>query len=542
MICIAAMLFLRTFMTASALVNYITFQSVVRIGEDGSVSPCVLDEYCTMTSIEDDAVYRFSAEVEGIQENSYLLLETAGVNITVHMDGETVLQSIGTASYGMQTISVGQVHVPFPPGAESCLVEIDYQVLDPDNAMHSPLARVTSETLLESNSMAYANLYGMPTGCLMTVFVLVCGMFLLGITQGLPDFTLLALIAAAGLMGVCEIARGCGHYFLPAAINRILNWNGFFLLSPAALLVWLLLRRKQGTLRQLGLITAAAGLAVLCAYLISLARGGYLSGYVNDMFIELFLYGSYIRPVYWLTVYLIIVSAAISAHGLMHEFAKMKADARTLALKNELAGNSYRAAEEKLRQNALLRHEWKNYVSALQLLQQQGDLEGLGSYLKEMDGRLDKLAPQQYTGNFAVNTILQSTAARAETLSVSFNAAASVPPALSIDMGDLCSLLLNLLDNALEGASKVPDPGAREVECTLRIKQGYLAIKCENTYAGHLSHDEHGQLQTTKADGDGHGFGLTSIKAIAEKYGGAIDISYTDERFTVRTALKLPQT
>lgn len=237
------------------------------------------------------------------------------------------------------------------------------------------------------------------------------------------------------------------------------------------------------------------------------------------------------------------VAGVLSAAWVAGEFVRGTLERRrreqALQMNHRLIQESYQAAEEKLRQNAAMRHEWKNQVAALHLFQQQGDLAGLGRYLEELDGRLDALAPRQYTGHFVINTILQNAAARADALGVDFRAAAPVPPELGIETGDLCGLLLNLLDNALEAASQVPAPGAREVECVIKVKQGYLAVKCENTYAAPLSLDERGQLLTTKADRDGHGFGMAKMQAVAEKYGSVLDVSFTDERFTVQTALKI---
>lgn len=80
---------------------------------------------------------------------------------------------------------------------------------------------------------------------------------------------------------------------------------------------------------------------------------------------------------------------------------------------------------------------------------------------------------------------------------------------------------------------------AREVACTIKVTQGYLAIRCENSYTGELSLDEQGRLRITKADQDSHGFGLAQMRAIAEKHGSILDLRYTGDRFTVQTALKL---
>lgn len=429
--------------------------------------------------------------------------------------------------------------MPFPPGAERCDLEIDYQVLDADNALYPPLARMSSTWLADGTTIAYANLYSIPAGCFALVFVFVCGLYLLGLAQGKPDHTLLVLALATSLLSVCQIAHGCGNYFLPAPLNRLFTWRGFSLLLPLLLLIWLLLGRRRGTWRQLGWSVLTAGAAVLCVYLISLVRGGYLAWYINDMFVNLFQYGDYSGPLYWITLFLAADSAVIAVFGALRDFARMQADAQTLALKNELTADSYRAAEEKLRENAAMRHEWKNQIAALHLLQQQGDLAALDGYLEELDSRLDHLAPQQYTEHFTINTILQNAAARSETLGVAFHAAAPVPADLSINESDLCTLLLNLLDNAIEAASQVPPPGERRIDCTIKVKQGYLAVKCENAYAGELSLNEEGKLQTTKADRDRHGFGLAQMHAIAKKCGSVLDITYTDDRFTVQTALKL---
>ena len=114
-----------------------------------------------------------------------------------------------------------------------------------------------------------------------------------------------------------------------------------------------------------------------------------------------------------------------------------------------------------------------------------------------------------------------------------------VPEDLEMDEGDLCALLLNLLDNALEGAARVPPPGKREVQCTVKLTQGFLAVWCRNTYAGPLDLDDRGRPRTTKPDGEGHGFGLAQMRAVAAKYHSVLTIDHDKDTFTVQTALKL---
>ena len=110
-----------------------------------------------------------------------------------------------------------------------------------------------------------------------------------------------------------------------------------------------------------------------------------------------------------------------------------------------------------------------------------------------------------------------------------------------MDEGDLCTLLFNLLDNALEGAAAAQPPQPRSVSLQIRYRQGFLAVFCENTYDGHARPDGHGGFLTRKEPAAEHGLGLPQMRAVAEKYHSRLNIRCGRERFTVETALKIPQ-
>ena len=110
---------------------------------------------------------------------------------------------------------------------------------------------------------------------------------------------------------------------------------------------------------------------------------------------------------------------------------------------------------------------------------------------------------------------------------------------MKINDSDLCILLFNVLDNALEAAVQVPPPKNREIVFSIRLTQGFLAIDCENTYIGEPRTDGHGNFYSTKDDSSKHGFGLSQIRRTVDKYHGILDISYTDDLFKVQAALKI---
>lgn len=182
----------------------------------------------------------------------------------------------------------------------------------------------------------------------------------------------------------------------------------------------------------------------------------------------------------------------------------------------------------------------ENQLSALRLLAEGGDSAALEARLDELAGMLDRLDPQQYTEHRAINAILQNAAARAAEQGVEFRCSALVPAGLHIDEGDLCTLLINMLDNAVEAAARVPVPRRREVHCHIKYHQGHLAVSCVNSCNGPPHVDEAGRLLTEKPGPGEHGLGLVQMRAVAEKYHSRLNIRYDDETFTAETALQVP--
>ena len=195
-----------------------------------------------------------------------------------------------------------------------------------------------------------------------------------------------------------------------------------------------------------------------------------------------------------------------------------------------------------MRDSAALRHEFRHQITALDALYQQKDFDRLGKLLSDLKHQESQLSQTRFTDNITVNAILQDAASRAAQAGAAFNTQVHIPTELTIPEKDLCTLLMNMLDNALEACKQVEKPEERFIRFKADVKNGFLAIKCENRYAGILNEGEHGELHTTKPDNMAHGFGLPQMSAVAEKYHSLLDISYTEEHvFIVQTALKLPK-
>ena len=98
-----------------------------------------------------------------------------------------------------------------------------------------------------------------------------------------------------------------------------------------------------------------------------------------------------------------------------------------------------------------------------------------------------------------------------------------------MELGDICSLFGNILENAIESVSKLTNESDRIISIKVQEKASMLIITCDNYYNGTLNFAD-GLPISSKEDNDYHGFGLKSIKRIAKKYGGTLTIN-TDEMF-----------
>ena len=531
---VAALLYLNAFTQSGENFRYLDWASACVVSADGGET--FFDPLAEPPALEEGELYRFTATLPEHGEE-YLVFEVTGLSLALSLDGRELYSSASVPPG--DTSNLGQILLPIPAGAGELLV-MDCQVLDLTSVLFPPLVRLSSDPRDTQGAMAAANHYGIPAGASALVWLLAWGLFLLGLAHRQPDWSLLPLSLAAAILTAYYPAVEGGWYFLPEGVLSASSWPGLRWGILLALAVVLAMRRGRAFWLSLGKVTAWSTGLLLCAYLISHVRGGYLSFYMELELSTLSRSGFSSGLAYWFTLWLVTVCTCLAALSLVRSIYAAKASVQALQIKNELIMENYQTLLEKNTETLRLRHEWKNQLLSLRMLQEKGNQEGLSARLRELDDELDHLTPRLYTDHLAVNTILQKAAAQADRQGIAFACQVQVPRELSIDEADLCTLLVNLLDNALEAAAQVQPPKRREVLCRIKLSQGFLAIHCENTYCGTVRLDQAGQLVTTKANAEGHSFGLVQMRAVAEKYNSVLDISYDQDRFTVQTALVLP--
>ena len=105
---------------------------------------------------------------------------------------------------------------------------------------------------------------------------------------------------------------------------------------------------------------------------------------------------------------------------------------------------------------------------------------------------------------------------------------------------DIYALFSNILDNAIEAAEQLEDEEQKIICLTVSSRKSFLFIHAENYYSGSLTFAD-GLPQTTKENKDYHGFGMRSIRALVEKYGGDLQLSAQDQIYILDIMLPVPE-
>ena len=200
-----------------------------------------------------------------------------------------------------------------------------------------------------------------------------------------------------------------------------------------------------------------------------------------------------------------------------------------LAEMRELYYQGLRREQDQVR---TLRHDLRNHLTALQGLLARGQTAQAAGYLEQIAGSPWAQGNQQFCENETANVVLSSKVEAARRLGLQTEFQAALPRDLPIADPDLCALLGNAIDNAMEAAQKAAN---KKVRLRCRTDKGLFMLQVENALTG----DERPDLSTTKKDKAAHGFGLAGMREIAARYGGSLEAGPREGRFELVVCLPL---
>ena len=211
-------------------------------------------------------------------------------------------------------------------------------------------------------------------------------------------------------------------------------------------------------------------------------------------------------------------------------------DQRIAAYQRELIETHYAEVENMYNKMRGWRHDYRNHIQVMKAHAASGDLEAIRAYLDMLDTDLNTVDTVVKTGNAMADAILNSKISLAQSKGIAVRCDAHIPVALKMSELDLCCILGNLFDNAIEASLPLPED-QRLIRVYMDMKGTQLYISFTNfTAAGKLPKAGK-RFRSTK--GDGHGFGLVRIDHIIERLDGYLSRNSEDGAFT--TEILIPQ-
>jgi two-component system sensor histidine kinase AgrC len=257
---------------------------------------------------------------------------------------------------------------------------------------------------------------------------------------------------------------------------------------------------------------------------ILLAVYGVQRAYLSSLFLPLVLSAIIISIAYYL------IAISIDRTKRQQQLEKQ------LALQRDHFGN----LNDSLATARATRHDLRHHLVTISEFLGKKDAAGAQEYLNRLchyfdDSNIPTVCRHQPTDALVCHYLKL---AKQQDIAVSTDL--NIPDHLGIDDLDLCVIIGNCLENAIEACDKMTGSEARFIHIKAILSKGYLVIKIANSFDGHLQHRDGGFISSKRSTGDG--IGLASVKTLAAKYQGQCLVSFDHQVFQVSVSLILPET
>ncbi len=281
--------------------------------------------------------------------------------------------------------------------------------------------------------------------------------------------------------------------------------------------------KKYGLLVYWGTILAITGLIIDCYYI-----NGNIYFNVSPTLLLMF------------TAYLMILSvvSSIQASDISRDLAVSCAHLASAREQIAMQTQYYDALSAQMNEVRAVRHDLRHFVNVLKRLSDECRYAELGRFLSEYGGRSDTEPLPVFCENIVANSILGYYFLRLKGQGIPFFCACQIPKEICVSDSDLCIVLGNALENALEACNKQDPAATRSVAVEAKTVGGQLLIKITNTYNGTVS--QMGERYLTTKEEPYHGIGLQNIKKVVDAYGGYVKTEHNKTAFTMMAAFPCP--
>lgn len=233
---------------------------------------------------------------------------------------------------------------------------------------------------------------------------------------------------------------------------------------------------------------------------------------------------------------LVDLSGFIALHVQLriHREAIVRRDAEAMAQLLRSQHDQYEITRRSIDEVNRKHHDMKHHLEAIRSEQ---DASTRSRMLDGLDESIRAYGAVVRTGNHVLDAIMTAKLALAAERGIEVSVVAEGALLSFMRPLELTSLIGNALDNAIEGAARLPSDALRVIRFAVFAQDDFAMVRVENTFDGLIRRD--GDRIVTRQPGPGHGYGLRNIETAAAAYGGVVSITSDDQWFSLRVLFPL---
>ena len=236
-----------------------------------------------------------------------------------------------------------------------------------------------------------------------------------------------------------------------------------------------------------------------------------------------------IAVIFSLFFILITTSISIISITISTKYQNEKSEKELMSMANMMLEKNYiqmKESQDIIRKQV---HDFKNHIRTLNGMLE--DNSNAKEYTKELLSASYQQAQYCHSGNDIIDSIINCKMNEAAENNIEFIHKIHLNSQLYISFADICAILANQIDNAIEACVKIPNDKERFVKVEIWNKESFVFFKVTNTVFQNPFDNSH-NLKTTKDNSDYmHGFGIKNIQETASKYGGTLKNDYSNNCF-----------
>ena len=207
-----------------------------------------------------------------------------------------------------------------------------------------------------------------------------------------------------------------------------------------------------------------------------------------------------------------------------------------MQMKSQLVEENYKTLNKIYNTNSKTYHDFNNHITVLYQFLLNNEVNRALKYLDDLGTPIKTLIEKTWTSNEVIDVIINSKLEKMNEYGIHSNFNVEFPSNSDIQSQDICAILSNLLDNAIEACEKNKVASNKWINLTIRVINAMIVIKVENSMEVKPI-IKNNNLLTSKADDKLHGWGIKIVKSAVEKYGGVIKYTVSEDKFRVVVTL-----